>query len=369
MLFLFSLAALFSTTFGANIDYKRGNYGGENTAKGPGWSDWASTTSVLYSSSGCSMTTVTCTVSPLCPPVVTPTVTSTVETTTTLPEQPITSTTTYTDTVTHNVSISATSTVTSTVETTITLPEQPITSTTTYTDTVTHNVSTSATSTVTTYLDTTFIEELNATLVESISTAFTEVIGVEVDNSVHEAISKEFVDISTTFSKFEENITQSINISVDNSLQHYVDNTLINTIDQSIDKTITEFFNQDILTNINETFFAALHNYTYNTNITLDNSSLHYLNSSISDVMYGYMHTQFTETDSSLNQDMRQSILSYSYNDSPWYAIAILTLLVIFGILTLAGLLWLIFRNPKPHKRIGQCPDCGAPQDQCACGT
>ncbi|KAK5031498.1 hypothetical protein LTR13_007826 [Exophiala sideris] len=219
------------------------------------------------------------------------------------------------------------------------------------------------------YLDTTFIEELNATLVESISTAFTEVIGVEVDNSVHEAISKEFVDISTTFSKFEENITQSINISVDNSLQHYVDNTLINTIDQSIDKTITEFFNQDILTNINETFFAALHNYTYNTNITLDNSSLHYLNSSISDVMYGYMHTQFTETDSSLNQDMRQSILSYSYNDSPWYAIAILTLLVIFGILTLAGLLWLIFRNPKPHKRIGQCPDCGAPQDQCACGT
>ncbi|KAK5196753.1 hypothetical protein LTR99_005546 [Exophiala xenobiotica] len=219
------------------------------------------------------------------------------------------------------------------------------------------------------YFDTTFIEELNATLVESISNTFTEVVGVEIDNSVHKAISKEFVDISATFSDFEENITQSINISVDNSLQRYIDNTLIAKIDQSIDKTITKSFNQDVLIDINETFFAAFHNYTYNTNITLDESSLQYMNSSISDVLFGYMHNQFTEKDSSLYQDMGQIISSYSYNDSPWYAIAILTLLIIFGILTLAGLLWLIFRNPKHHKKMGHCPDCDAPQDQCACGT
>ncbi|KAI1611776.1 hypothetical protein EDD36DRAFT_465636 [Exophiala viscosa] len=351
MLFLFSLAALFSTTFGANIDYKRGNYGGKSTAKGPGWSDWESTTSVLSSSSGCSMTAVTCTVSQPCPPFATSTVTSTVETTTTLPGQPITSTTTYTETLTHTMSTYCTPSPTPT----------PCCNGTINFDALLVAIKA--------YFDTTFIEELNATLVESISNTFTEVAGVEIDNSVHEAISKEFVAISTTLSKFEENITQSINISVDNSLQRYVDNTLITTIDQSIDKTITEAFNQDILTNINETFFAALQNYTYNTNITLDGSSLHYLNSSISDVMYGYMHTQFTETDSSLMQDLRQSLSSYSYDDSPWYAITILTLLVIFAILTLAGLLWLIFRDSKPHNQMGRCPDCGAPQDQCACGT
>ncbi len=347
MLFLFSLAALCATTFAANVDYKGGIYGGESTDKGPGWSDWASTTSVLSSSSGCSMITVTCTVSPPCPPYATSTVTSTIDTTTTLPGQTVTSTTTYTETVTHTVSTSC----------------KPSPTPAPCNGTINFDVLLIA---LKAYFDTTFIEELNATLVESISNTFTKVVGVEIDNSVHKAISKEFVDISATFSEFEENITQSVNISMDSSLQRYVDNTLITTIDQSIDKTITKSFNQDILTNINVTFFAAFHNYTYNTNITLDESSLHYLNSSISDVMYGYVHTQFTEKDSSLNQDMRQII---SYNDSPWYAIAILTLLIIFGILTLAGMLWLIFRNPKPHKKMGHCPDCGAPQDQCACGT
>jgi hypothetical protein len=219
------------------------------------------------------------------------------------------------------------------------------------------------------YFDTTFIEELNATLVESleislfkslneslsislnksISNDFTEVVSVEIEKSIQNVIENEFVDFTKTFVSFEENITSTINTS--------------------IEQTISKTFNQDIITNINATIYGAFRNNTYNTNITLNQTSLHYMNKSITDVVFGYIHNQFSDRTSSFYSDMSQITQAYAYNTSPWYAIAILTLLLIFGILTLAGLLWLILKGHKHRKRMGHCPDCSAPQDQCACGT
>lgn len=116
----------------------------------------------------------------------------------------------------------------------------------------------------------------------------------------------------------------------------YLESTYLNLVDQTLTNTTDSITNRISLDLRN--FFETNPINIVNANISLNSTDLSYLNRTIAGVLYNYMQYQFEDRSSPVNQSIRVEI-----NETPWWAIVLIILLIIFGLLILAGLIWLIF--------------------------
>ena len=116
----------------------------------------------------------------------------------------------------------------------------------------------------------------------------------------------------------------------------YLESTYINLIDRSVTNN-TDSIATSISVDLRN-FFETNPIDVINANISLNSTDLSYLNRTIAGVLYNYMQYQFEDRSSPVNQSIRVEI-----NETPWWAIVLVVLLILFGLLILAGLIWLIF--------------------------
>ncbi|KAI5358299.1 hypothetical protein Slin14017_G116600 [Septoria linicola] len=122
----------------------------------------------------------------------------------------------------------------------------------------------------------------------------------------------------------------------------YLENTYITLIDRSLEKISSQISNR--LSIDLRSFFSEDGEFGGNsTTTTINASDISYLNSTLTNALTAYFDYSFRNRSSPLMDSINNLTVHATLRGTPWWAIVLLILLILFGLLMLAGLAWLVF--------------------------
>ena len=217
-------------------------------------------------------------------------------------------------------------------------------------------------------LNQTFVNNLNTSIDNSLELYFggptwgdqvTSTLDIYFDNRTINAVFPSNVTCNATCNLPKDITCQNPPTLASNVTCNISQINISDTFDTSIRTSLIDYFGGDHYTSKLNLYFGG---YNYS---EIENS--YFGGHNFTDILNRYYNG--TTINSKLPDTTKLTCTAKAdFGWTPWWAIMILVLEILFGLLILAGLLWLLFfRKPKTPKPEHVCTRCNQPSSSCTC--